>query len=165
MKRLIVLLIIGITLNTHAQMETSVSGMSWKCKKEGDFLEMELRAPTRGWLGVGFNQENDIINSDLLLFHVVNGKGESTDLYVKGFGNPKTDKSLGGSHDIEIIDFSENQNETYIKFRRLLTVQDVYDYQLKKGEIFWLILAYSTHDDFEHHSRVRKHKKMIFNVE
>ncbi len=165
MRILVFLLTSCIAYSTQAQMELSLGGMSWKCNKEGDFLVMELRAPTRGWVGVGFNQENAIVQSDLLLFHVVDGKEESTDMYVKGFGNPKTDESLGGSHDIEIVDFSETNYETYIKFRRLWKGEDIYDYPLKNGEPFWLILAYSTHDEFEHHSRMRRHEKIVFNVE
>lgn len=149
----------------QAQMEYSLGGMHWKCHREGDFLVMELRAPTQGWVGVGFNQENDIVRSDLLLFHVINGQAESTDMYVKGFGNPKTDESLGGSQDIEILDFNETDQETFLKFRRSWKGADVYDYPLRNGEPFWLILAYSTHDEFEHHSRMRKHAKVIFKVE
>ncbi len=164
MRILVFLLTFCIACSLNAQMELSLGGMTWKCNRDGDFLVMELRAPTKGWIGVGFNQENSIVQSDLLLFHVVDGKEGSTDLYVKGIGNPKTDKSLGGSHDIEIIDFSETKNETYIKFRRLWKGKDIYDYQLKNGEAFWLILAYSTHDEFAHHSRMRKHEKVIFNV-
>ncbi|MEM6841009.1 MAG: DOMON domain-containing protein [Bacteroidota bacterium] len=165
MRILVALLIYCVAYSAQAQMESSLGGMSWKCNKEGDYLVMELRAPTQGWVGVGFNQKNDIVQSDLLLFHVVDGKEESTDMYVKGFGNPKTDESLGGSHDIEVVDFSETNQETYIKFRRLWKGADVYDYPLKNGEQFWLILAYSTHDEFEHHSRMRKHEKVVFNVE
>ncbi len=164
MRILVFMLTYCLATSTYAQMALSLGGMSWTCSQEGDFLVMELRAPTTGWLGIGFNQENSIVHSDLLLFHVVDGKAESTDLYVKGIGNPKTDKSLGGSHDIEILDFSEGENETYIKFRRPRKGKDAYDYRLKNEEAFWLILAYSTHDEFEHHSRMRKHKKVVFKV-
>ncbi|MGD1893805.1 MAG: DOMON domain-containing protein [Cyclobacteriaceae bacterium] len=165
MKKLMLLVTSCIAYSAQAQMELSVSGMSWKCNRDGDSLVMELRAPSQGWVGVGFNQDNNIVRSDLLLFHVVDGQEESTDLYVQGIGNPKTDESLGGSHDIEVLDFSETNRGTYIKFRRLWKGKDVYDYRLKNGEAFWLILAYSTHDEFEHHSRMRQHEKVVFNVE
>jgi hypothetical protein len=146
----------------NAQREYSAGGMSWKYEMEGGYLVMELRAPTKGWVGVGFNEKNDIVHSDLLLFHVRGSEAEGVDLYVKGYGNPKTDESMGGSHDIEIVDFRETEQETFIKFRRRWKVTDDYDYQLKNGEAFWLILAYYTQDEFDHHSIMRKHQKVVF---
>ena len=165
MRMIIILVMSCLGSIIHAQMETSLGGMSWNCSKEGDFLIMELRAPTYGWIGVGFNSKDNIVQSDLLLFQVVDGQAKAKDLYVKGFGNPQTDDSLGGSHNIEILAYSEKDNETYIKFRRKWKTEDKYDYQLQNGEAFWLILAYSTHDEFEHHSRMRKHEKVVFNIE
>ncbi len=151
-------------LGLKAQMDVSLGGMSWSCSKEGEYLVMELRAPTTGWVAVGFNGENNILHSDLLMFHIVNGKVETQDMYVKGIGDSRLDVSLGGSKDLEVMSAEEKGDETYIRFRRWWAGQDRYDYRLIHGEAFWLILAYSTHDDFSHHSSMRKHKEIVFKV-
>lgn len=165
MRIVLLLLACFFGFSASAQMEVTLNDMTWTCTKEGDYLVMELRAPTQGWVAVGFNQKNNIVHSDLLMFHVANGKTESMDMYVKGFGNPQTDISLGGQHNIEVLDFEETGKETYIQFRRLWKGKDSNDFQLKNGESFWLVLAYSTHDEFDHHSRFRKHQKVVFKVE
>lgn len=149
----------------QAQLSVTLSEITWTCTPIGDDLVMELQAPTTGWVGVGFNQENSILQSDLLLFNIVDGQATGTDLYVKGFGNPQADKALGGDRNVEILSFREEDNHTYIQFRRPLKAADAYDFQLQAGEAFWLILAYSTHDEFEHHSRVRQHQQVLFKIE
>lgn len=153
------------TIKLDAQIALSSAGMEWSCIRQGDDLMMELSAPTKGWIAVGFNNEDNIVGSDLIMFHIEDGKAEVRDMYVKGFGDPREDHTLGGSQNIEIIQAEESGHKTYVRFRRPLSSQDNYDYQLRNGETFWLILAYATHDDFAHHSRMRKHTQVAFKVE
>ncbi|MEM9325858.1 MAG: DOMON domain-containing protein [Bacteroidota bacterium] len=140
----------------------SVAGISLSHVVMEDSLELTITAPTTGWVGVGFNQENNIVGSDLLLFHVVDDQIEGADLYVAGFGDPRSDESLGGQKSVRIISGSEYGRETKVTFRIALDNSDPYDFQHQPGVPLWLILAYSTHDDFEHHSRLRKHVQHQF---
>lgn len=160
--RVLIILALFSTFNLQAQLKVTLGGMDWTCTKDGNYLLMELRAPTTGWVAVGFNSTNNIVQSDLLMMHIVNGKVECQDMYVKGLGDPRLDDTLGGSQDLEIIAAEEKNNETYLQFRRSWPAKDKYDYQLQNGQAFWLILAYSTHDEFDHHSRMRKHKEVVF---
>lgn len=148
-----------------AQQSIELNGMQWTCQKQGDNLVMTLQAPTAGWVGVGFNHKNAIVHSDLLLLHIVDGVATAQDMYVKGFGDPRQDSTLGGADDIEILSAEERSDMTYIRFRRPYQTKDEYDYPLREGEDFWLILAYSTHDDFAHHSRMRQHVKVELDLE
>ena len=162
MRWLLVLLLSLASLHLQAQLSATSSGMSWTCTRSGDHLIMELTTPTTGWVGVGFNQENRILESDLLLFHVVDGQAEGTDLFVKGMGDPRADTELGGSVDVKILSFREGDGQTYIKFKRPFPAADDFDFHFQEGAAFWLILAYSTHDEFAHHSRVRQHRQVVF---
>lgn len=139
------------------QQTTTVSSISFTYTLAGTNLECTLKAPTNGWVGVGFNKKNTIVDSDLLLFHVVNGKAASIDMYVKGFGNPVKDTQLGGRNSISILDGTEDKHSTTIRFSIPLNSGDPNDFVHEIGKEFWLILAYSVDDDFSHHSRVRKH--------
>ncbi|WP_422079443.1 DOMON domain-containing protein [Ulvibacterium sp.] len=141
----------------HGQRTTTVSGISFTYTITGTNLECTLTAPTHGWVGVGFNEKNSIVGSDLLLFHVVDGKTASTDMYVKGFGNPVRDSRLGGRNSIHILEGKEKNHSTTIHFSVPLNSGDPNDFIHEVGKEFWLILAYSVEDDFGHHSRVRKH--------
>lgn len=164
MKALAALFILW-TLSVHNPLKVSLGGMKWSCVREGNELIMELSAPTKGWVAVGFNDENNILHSDLIMFRVVDGQVEVQDMYVKGVGDPRLDDSLGGRQNIDMLEAEERDQQTYVRFRRPWSGKDDYDYNLEQGETFWLILAYSTHDDFAHHSRLRRHVKVIFNIE
>ena len=144
----------GGSLNMH--------GMELSYALRGDSVDITLSAPTRGWIGIGFNDQNSIVKSDLLLFHVVNGRTESVDMYVVGAGNPKKDIASGGQHSARVKKGQENRSKTTVHFSIALRSRDPYDYQHQLAEDFWLILAYSTHDEFAHHSRMRKHVKYRF---
>jgi|GEM_PF-2252169 len=141
----------------YGQQTAHVAGISFAYSIEQNKLVCKMEAPTNGWVGVGFNKQNSIVGSDLLLFNIVNGKSTYTDLFVKSAGNPKKDIDLGGENSIRLIDSQENENNTMVHFSIPLNSDDPFDFTHKIGESFWLILAYSVEDEFEHHSRVRKH--------
>ncbi|MEM1134857.1 MAG: DOMON domain-containing protein [Bacteroidota bacterium] len=140
-----------------AQKEVTVNGMNFSYQLKKDYIEIELAAPTSGWVGVGFNAKNDIVNSDLFLFHIVNNKVEGRDMFVESFANPKDDTALGGTMDIKNLRGTEKDGKTKVIFELPFPSIDQYDFKHKMSKEFWLILAYSTHDDFDHHSAMRKH--------
>ncbi len=140
----------------------NMDGMELSYALRGDSVDITLSAPTRGWIGIGFNDQNSIVKSDLLLFHVVNGKTFAIDMYVVGAGNPKEDTTLGGKYSINLKEGQETNSGTTVRFSLALLSHDRYDYQHELEGDFWLILAYSTHDEFAHHSRMRKHVKYRF---
>ncbi len=143
--------------NTEAQKTISAGGISFTYTIQGDNLECTLEAKTHGWIGVGFNDKNSIVNSDLLLFNSINGKASSTDLYVKGVGNPRKDIDLGGANTIKLLSSIEKNGITRVVFSIPLRSGDPFDFEHRLNTSYWLILAYSVEDDFNHHSRVRKH--------
>lgn len=153
------LIIIGILIVPclFAQDRVELGGMTTKHRIVGDRVEFTLTAPTNGWLGIGFNDRNSIVGSDLYLMHVIDGKTAGQDMYVKGAGDPRLDQSLGGTSDLQIISGEESAGKTKVVFSLPLNSTEQYDYQLEPGKSLWLILAYSTHDEFAHHSRMRKH--------
>ncbi|MEO0341072.1 MAG: hypothetical protein AAF242_17900 [Bacteroidota bacterium] len=72
-------------------------------------------------------------------------------------GTPKLDASIGGCDNITRLTGQETMGFTKISFELPLNSYDDFDYLHRIGEPFWLILAYSWHDDFGHHSAMRKH--------
>ncbi len=145
----------------YGQQSIKASGITFSYEINGDALKCALTAPTQGWIGVGFNHNNSIVGSDLLLFHVVDGKPSSRDLYVKEVGNPINDKANGGSNTITLIDGMEDDSSTKVVFSIPLNSRDPNDFVHIIENEFWLILAYSVDDDFRHHSRVRKHLPLV----
>ncbi|MEL6561578.1 MAG: DOMON domain-containing protein [Bacteroidota bacterium] len=154
---MIMLLLVVTGSHIEAQNTTAVGGISFTYTIQRDSLACTLEAKTNGWIGVGFNDKNSIVNSDLLLFNIINGIASSTDLYVKGVGNPQKDSVLGGANTVRRLNGIEKDGITKVTFTIPLRSEDPFDFEHRFKEPYWLILAYSVEDDFSHHSRVREH--------
>lgn len=150
------------TVSLHAQTSFTKNGMSFTYEILDETITIKLKAPTKGWVGVGFNTQNQIVKSDLLLFRVKEGRTEGMDMHVVGFGNPKEDRELGGTTDFTHLKGIEQDGYTQVEFQLPFPSSDEYDFKHQLKQPFWLILAYSTHDDFGHHSRMRTHVEMTF---
>lgn len=157
MKTYVVVFMSFLAFELYGQHEVEVNDMKFSYLVDRDSIYVTLRAPTLGWVGVGFNNQNNIVGSDLLLFHIIDGETEVLDMYVAGLGNPKEDERNGGEMSIRSIKGIEKNEFTQVTFSRAMDTADLYDFAHQKGKSFWLILAYSLHDNFSHHSRMRKH--------
>ncbi|MEL7001161.1 MAG: DOMON domain-containing protein [Bacteroidota bacterium] len=160
-------LVLFITLFSPAALiaqgkSVNLGGMEMSYRLRADSIYITLSAPTTGWIGIGFNSQNSIVKSDLILFHIIDNQTEAVDMYVVAAGNPQKDDNLGGQQSITVKHSLEAEGKTTVRFSVALRSRDRYDYQHNPGDDFWLILAYSTHDEFEHHSRMRKHIKYRF---
>lgn len=139
-----------------------VNGMEMTYQVTDDSITILLMAPTSGWVGIGFNSEDNILGSDLLLFHVKGDQIHGKDMFVKGFGDPREDNSLQGSDSFRILSGSETVQQTQVQFRIPINNQDPFDFKHTLSKSFWLILAFSTHDEFDHHSHMRRHIPFVF---
>ena len=161
---LLTLLACGPAGFSHAQEATKKSvtrgGMTFEWEMKDGRLHGKLDAPHTGWVVVGFNLQNNIVGSNLLMFRVKNGKVEARDLRTVAMGDPRTDESLGGSNDITNVSGREENGHTYINFEYPLHSGDKHDYPLTSGEKTWVILAWSVSDDWDHHSRMRQHVEL-----
>ena len=142
-----------------AQGPIQVGSMIFDYEIQNDSVQIELKAPTRGWVGIGFNDKNAIIGSDLLLFSVRNGKTISADQYVRGPQDHPDDNVLGGRCDIQVLSGQEVNGWTTVQFKIPLNSGDQFDFEHDFEKETWLIMAYSREDDFTHHSMMRKHLK------
>ena len=167
MKKLIYLTIITLLgfLNLKSQNDIHAGEMNFQNTIANDSILIEISAPTTGWLAVGFNIENKIVGSDLKMFKVNNGQIEAEDQFVKGIQDHPGDASIGGENNIKLLSGIEDAKGTRIKFKIPLHSNDRFDYSHKMKVDFWLILAYSESDDFEHHSIMRKHFQINWSEE
>lgn len=144
-------------LKINAQNNIQAGKMSFWSSIEKDSVLIKIKAPTKGWLAVGFNSQNQIVGSDLKMFCVKNNQIEAEDQFVKGVQSHPEDKHLEGMNNIRLIKGTEAFGETSIAFKIPLISNDPVDFQHSLDQEFWLILAYSVEDDFTHHSIMRKH--------
>jgi hypothetical protein len=134
-----------------------VGGMSINWHFENEKLIVEAIAPDVGWVGIGFNPKDDIVQTNLILSGVKEGKNYLSERYVIGSGNHQTITSLGGKEVVEIIEAEEINGSTRVRFSIPCAANDSFHYDLHEGTSIYLICAFSMEDDLTHHSRMRQH--------
>lgn len=118
---------------------------------------MVLEAETDGWMVVGFNDEDTIVGADLKFVRVVDGVPELHDHHVVDVGDHRPD---GARVEGVIVGHQTWEGRTRVALRLPLAPVDPLDAQLSVGSDVWMILAWSVSSDLNHHSRVRRHRKI-----
>ncbi|PRX57861.1 DOMON domain-containing protein [Flagellimonas meridianipacifica] len=149
------LVLLCCSLSFAQQVKVNQMDISWKF--EDNAITFTASAPDDGWIALGFNSKNDIVGSNLIMVNVVDGKVNTEDLFVLGVGNPKPVNQLGSQSQVMGASGKESSEKTWVSFSLPTKAFDKYHMDLKKGDTIWLICAYSMEDEFDHHSRMRKH--------
>mgnify|MGYP001815508487 CR=1 FL=1 len=137
--------------------EIEVERMKISWEHQNDRVVFTASAPDDGWVALGFNTKNNIVGSNLIMVGVEGSKTTAEDFYVVGAGNPKPVATLGSKSQIEHVTGEDKNGITTISFTIPIKAFDKYHQDLSKGRKLWLICAYSMEDEFDHHSRMRRH--------
>ena len=155
--RIIPALLFTLIVSNSFSQEVQVERMKVSWEHKGDMVTFTASAPDDGWVALGFNSKNDIVGSNLIMIGVKEGKITEEDFYVVGAGNPKPVGVLGSKSQIRNPGGTDKNGITTITFSLPVKAFDKYHYDLSKGNTLWLICAYSMEDEFDHHSRMRRH--------
>lgn len=129
--------------------------MKVQWEHRGDRVYFEMEAPTDGWVCIGFNDSDQISGAYLLMGHVLRGKAEVTEHYTQSPGNYLPVRDLGMQTAISDCEGFESGQFTRMSFSLPVLSPHKYGRDLKEGQAYTLILAYSREDDFQHHSMMR----------
>ncbi len=157
------LLLFGLLLTSlqAQQQELEVGGMKVHWEFNRDTITFTAVAPDDGWVGLGFNSKDDIKGSNLFLFNHTKDGSAAMEYYVVSAGNPKPIKHMGSEEQLIGYATKEVNGKTQVSFSLPTSRFDDYHFDLKPKTPLWLICAYSMEDEFEHHSRMRKHINVI----
>lgn len=113
----------------------------------GEEWEVQLSAPTGGWLLVGFNDRPGLQGATLVFARVVGGVGQAevhrTDLTLPPPHHRRVEAA------VRVDSAAQGGGTTRVRLRVPRSVVP--------PTATWLILAHSESDDFNHHSRAREH--------
>ncbi len=118
-------------------------------------IHMEMTAPTNGWVAIGFNTKEGLSGTNLVMACVQDGKVIVEGYYTKEPGNYQPTLQLGGQNGVSNTNGVEKASFTKVTFELALHMEDGFHHELKKGEEYHLLMAYSQSDDFKHHSIMR----------
>jgi DOMON domain len=135
--------------------EISQNGMTvtWKIAQER--LLLTMRAPTSGWVAVGFNTLEGLAGTNLVMAAVEGQEVRLSDRYIVAPGDHRSVAELGGKPSAMLISGTEDATGTIIQFALPLHAADSFHVALTRGQSLHLLMAFSREDDFAHHSMMR----------
>lgn len=131
------------------------NGMLVSWEEKGEWLEIEMSAPSQGWLAIGFNEHEGLAGTHLIMAAIRGKELELSDRYILCAGDHRALSDLGIEERIELISGEENTSGSRVSFRIPIHTPDDYHKNLLPGTSFHLLMAYSREDDFRHHSMMR----------
>ncbi|NLP05935.1 DOMON domain-containing protein [Candidatus Fermentibacteria bacterium] len=132
--------------------EVTVDGITLAWLAEGDSLQVELTAPTTGWVAAGFDPSVGMQDANILIgyFDADSSSTAIRDDWGNAPASHRSDLLMGGTEDILSFEASESAGTTTLSFAILLDTGDAYDKPLEHGSSYDVILAYGPDgaDDF-----------------
>lgn len=119
-----------------------------------DKIRFALKAPTTGWVGIGFNEQSELAGTYLLLARVANGKAEIVEHFVISPGDYISIESLGATP-VAVLLSGVETSDTEVTFAVPISPLHKYGKSLKEGMKYEMLIAFSREDDFQHHSTMR----------
>lgn len=135
-------------------------GMEVRWRFTEDQIELEMSAPTTGWLAIGFNGRSGLTGTNLIMGSVANGETTLSDQYVSRPGDHRPISEHGGKSWLQLVDGEETDSQTRIRFLLPRGQSDQWHHALTPGKNLYLLVAFSREDDFAHHSMMRTEVKI-----
>ena len=124
----------------------------WRLQQ--DSIDIKLVAPTKGWVGIGFNPETpeNMKGANFIIGYVKGGEAQAFDHFGIAKNKHKDDEKLEGNTDFSNLSGSEQDGQTELEFTVPLNSGDPNDRPLNLEEDI-VLLAYGRSD-----SVVLKHR-------
>jgi calcineurin-like phosphoesterase family protein len=152
--------LILINFNGEHKKRIYENGMEVTWQFKNDRIYFTMSAPTDGWVAIGFNAQSDITGAYLIMGNVKKNKPKVVEYYTRSPGKYKSISELGGEVEVNNINGNENKENTKLQFSLPIKSSCQYKRDLTKGKKYFLLIAYSRSDDFQHHSMMRTSLKI-----
>lgn len=136
------------------------NGMLVSWEEKGEYLEIEVSAPSQGWLAIGFNETEALAGTHLIMVAVKGEAVQLSDRFILKAGDHRALSELGIEEKLDLISGEENASGSRVSFRIPKHSQDDYHKNLLPASTFYMLMAYSREDDFRHHSMMRTSVKI-----
>ncbi|MBW1636021.1 MAG: DOMON domain-containing protein [Deltaproteobacteria bacterium] len=127
--------------------EVKAKKISFSWTVAGDTLAVKISAPTKGWVGVGFNPSKKMKDANFILGYVKKGEAKIIDEFGSANTKHSSDKKLGGTPDATLVGGKEEGGVTVIEFTIPLNSADKYDSSVDVNGETVVLLAYGPDRD------------------
>ena len=145
------------------QHSVTADKMRFDWSINGDVLAIKLTAPTKGWVGIGFNPSNKMKDADFIVGYVKGGKVSIFDEFGTHASKHGKDTKKGGNNDVTIVGGTEKGKQTTLEFTIPVNSGDSLDATLDTQGDTVVLLAYGPDRDS---TRMKHtfHKTMTVNL-
>ena len=140
----IVMLVASVQIYAQSAWQTVNSAgvtLQYRTTQDGQNLECDMSAQTAGWVAVGFNQTDMMLDANIIIGYVSGGVTNIRDDFGNRTGSHSSDISLGGTNDVTLLSGEELAGRTTLRFTIPLSTSDAYDRPLTIGSSYPIILA------------------------
>ncbi len=135
----------------------TIDRITFTWKPEGGNLNATVKAPTTGWVAVGFDPAVAMKDANLIIGYVKNGQVFIRDDYGSELTGHDADVNGGGQDNVTNKSGKEEEGVTEISFTIPLDSGDERDRKLVVGQTHKVLLAYGPNgaDNFTTQHRIR----------
>lgn len=130
-----------------APISAEKNGFGFSLVVAGDKAEITMSYKTAGWVAVGFNPVQAMKGADFIIAYVKDGKAYARDDYGPTPVSHASDLKAGGTDDVTLIDWSEAEGMTTVRFSIPRLAAHHTDSSLGQGK-HRVIMAAGPKDDF-----------------
>ncbi|MBM9513514.1 DOMON domain-containing protein [Desulfogranum marinum] len=145
------------------QHSVTADKMRFDWSINGDVLAVKLTAPTKGWVGIGFNPSKKMKDADFIVGYVKGGKVSIFDEFGTQATQHGQDTKRGGNNDVTVVGGSEQGKQTTLEFTIPVKSGDSLDATLDLQGDTVVLLAYGPDRDSTRMKHTY-HKAMIVNL-
>jgi hypothetical protein len=120
----------------------TVADMQFHWRAESTVLHVKLKAPTTGWLSIGFNPAKGMQDANFIIGLIKDGQAVITDQHGIDPKHHRVDTELGGMDNVMNPAGWESNNETEISFGIPIQSTDALDKPLTLNGNTVILLAY-----------------------
>lgn len=147
-----------VTAQTDNQIEKNGMKVSWRVSNDSIYFTMS--APTTGWIAIGFNESSSLTGTYLIMGRMRKGSPEVVEHYTLQPGSYRPISELGTTPTTTIISGSQTRLHTRIEFSIPARKVSKHHKNLLGEDYQNMLMAFSRHDDFQHHSVMRTSAKV-----
>ncbi|MDR3629037.1 MAG: DOMON domain-containing protein [Desulfocapsaceae bacterium] len=127
--------------------EITVQKMVFSWKVDGANINVKLTAPTKGWVGIGFNPSDEMKDAKFVLGYVKDGKLVLTNDFGTADTKHEAVETLGGKSDVTAIGGNIQGDMTTIEFALPLVSTDGKGCKIDPAGNTIVLLAYGPDND------------------
>jgi hypothetical protein len=140
------LAVAGVSSAKDYSHKITNKGMTFQWTVNGANLDVQISAPTTGWVGIGFNPSHDMKDANIIMGYVKDGQAKVSNEFGTTDTSHEKHAKVGGKDSVSGVSGKEENGVTTIDFTIPLKTGDPKDKVITVNGETAVIMAYGPRD-------------------